>query len=250
MKIAMLTSGGDCQGLNSALRGVAKSLYCRFGNDVELYGVRDGYRGLIEDDIRKMNRNDFSGILTLGGTILGTSRQPFKSMCLPAEEYGGKTRLEKMLETCKKYKFESRSSLSGRFGQRQRHHCPGLQDRIETCFRVGGKAHNGINIVAACPKPSTTTCIGKFPLYWYRHWEMTFGFPRVFFSSSGGQKIQSTQIQLGTGELVKIAMPAAATSSVWTLHPLHRLLTLTDRTVFIVEVMGHNVRSPSHGRAG
>ena len=58
----MLTSGGDCQGLNSALRGVAKSLYCRFGNDVELYGVRDGYRGLIEDDIRKMNRNDFSGI--------------------------------------------------------------------------------------------------------------------------------------------------------------------------------------------
>ena len=84
MKIAMLTSGGDCQGLNSALRGVAKSLYCRFGNDVELYGVRDGYRGLIEDDIRKMNRNDFSGILTLGGTILGTSRQPFKSMCLPS----------------------------------------------------------------------------------------------------------------------------------------------------------------------
>ena len=95
------------------MRGVAKSLYCRFGNDVELYGVRDGYRGLIEDDIRKMNRNDFSGILTLGGTIFGTSRQPFKSMCLPAEEYGGKTRLEKMLETCKKYKFDCLVVLGG-----------------------------------------------------------------------------------------------------------------------------------------
>lgn len=141
MKIAMLTSGGDCQGLNSALRGVAKSLYCRFGNDVELYGVRDGYRGLIEDDIRKMNRNDFSGILTLGGTILGTSRQPFKSMCLPAEEYGGKTRLEKMLETCKKYKFDCLVVLAAT-----------APTRPQTCFR------RTASTLSACPNPSTTTC--------------------------------------------------------------------------------------------
>ena len=44
MKIGMLTSGGDCQGLNSALRGVAKALYYRFGKDVEIYGIRDGAR--------------------------------------------------------------------------------------------------------------------------------------------------------------------------------------------------------------
>lgn len=80
MKIGMLTSGGDCQGLNSALRGVAKTLYNEFGKDVTLYGIRDGYRGLIEGDYHPMKPEEFSDILTLGGTILGTSRQPFKMM--------------------------------------------------------------------------------------------------------------------------------------------------------------------------
>ncbi|MCQ4951012.1 6-phosphofructokinase, partial [Bittarella massiliensis (ex Durand et al. 2017)] len=41
----MLTSGGDCQGLNAALRGVAKTLYEEYGKEVEIYGIRDGYRG-------------------------------------------------------------------------------------------------------------------------------------------------------------------------------------------------------------
>ena len=77
MKVGILTSGGDCQGLNSALRGVAKSLFIHFGKEVEIYGIRDGYRGLIYGDIHRMCYDDFSGILTLGGTILGTSRQPF-----------------------------------------------------------------------------------------------------------------------------------------------------------------------------
>ena len=49
MKIGMLTSGGDCQGLNAALRGVAKTLYNEMGKGVTLYGIRDGYRGLIEE---------------------------------------------------------------------------------------------------------------------------------------------------------------------------------------------------------
>lgn len=79
-KIGLLTSGGDCQGLNAALRGIAKSLYTRFGGGVEIYGVMDGYRGLIEGIRREMKPEDFSGILTLGGTVLGTSRQPFKQL--------------------------------------------------------------------------------------------------------------------------------------------------------------------------
>jgi 6-phosphofructokinase len=79
-RIGILTSGGDCQGLNAAIRGVAKALYVRFGEDVEIYGISDGYRGLIEGDYKRMKPADFSGILTLGGTILGTSRQPFKLM--------------------------------------------------------------------------------------------------------------------------------------------------------------------------
>ena len=44
MKIGMLTSGGDCQGLNAALRGVAKALYQEFGTAVTIYGIRYGYR--------------------------------------------------------------------------------------------------------------------------------------------------------------------------------------------------------------
>ena len=79
-RIGILTSGGDCQGLNAAIRGVAKALYEEFGDNVEIYGINDGYRGLIEGNYKRMKPENFSGILTLGGTILGTSRQPFKLM--------------------------------------------------------------------------------------------------------------------------------------------------------------------------
>ena len=79
LRVGILTSGGDCQGLNAAIRGVAKALYEAF-DEVEIYGIRDGYRGLIQDDAHLMKPEDFSGILTMGGTVLGTSRQPFKLM--------------------------------------------------------------------------------------------------------------------------------------------------------------------------
>jgi 6-phosphofructokinase 1 len=85
-KIGILTSGGDCQGLNPAIRGVAKALYASFGNDVKIYGVKNGYKGLIEGNYEVMRERDFSGILTLGGTILGTSRQPFKEMRVIGED--------------------------------------------------------------------------------------------------------------------------------------------------------------------
>ena len=111
MRIGMLTSGGDCQGLNAALRGVAKTLYNEFGDKLTLYGIRDGYRGLIEGDYHAMKESDFSDILTVGGTILGTSRQPFKSM-LKAEE-NEETKLEKMLKTIKEAKFDCLVILGG-----------------------------------------------------------------------------------------------------------------------------------------
>ena len=69
MRIGMLTSGGDCQALNAAMRGVAKSLYNKV-DDVQIYGFLDGYRGLINNTYKLMDINDFSGILTIGGTIL------------------------------------------------------------------------------------------------------------------------------------------------------------------------------------
>jgi 6-phosphofructokinase len=77
-RIGILTSGGDCQGLNAAIRGLGKALYQHFGSKVELFGIEDGYRGLIEGNYHKMEPHEFSGIINLGGTILGTSRMPFK----------------------------------------------------------------------------------------------------------------------------------------------------------------------------
>ena len=79
MNIGILTSGGDCPGLNAAIRGVAKASYEMF-EDIKIYGIEDGYYGLIHGKYKTMEPFDFSGILTLGGTIFGTSRQPFKKM--------------------------------------------------------------------------------------------------------------------------------------------------------------------------
>ena len=112
MKVGMLTSGGDCQGLNSALRGVAKTLYNELGNTVTIYGIQDGYRGLIERDYHIMRPEDFSDILTRGGTILGTSRQPFKDMT-KAKEEDEETKLEKMLKTVKQEGFDCLVILGG-----------------------------------------------------------------------------------------------------------------------------------------
>ena len=75
-RVGLITSGGDCQGLNAAIRGVGKALFQKLDN-VEIYGMYDGYRGLIESDYKFMEPRDFSGILTEGGTILGTSRQRY-----------------------------------------------------------------------------------------------------------------------------------------------------------------------------
>jgi len=77
-RIGILTSGGDCPGLNAAIRGVAKAAYAHF--DAEIIGIADGYAGLIDGEWKEMKQSDFSGILTLGGTILGTSRRPFSTM--------------------------------------------------------------------------------------------------------------------------------------------------------------------------
>ena len=75
-KVGIVTSGGDCQGLNAAIRGIGKALL-QYVDNVEIFGMYDGYRGLIEGDYKFMEPQDLSGILTEGGTILGTSRQNY-----------------------------------------------------------------------------------------------------------------------------------------------------------------------------
>jgi 6-phosphofructokinase 1 len=76
-RIGILTAGGDCPGLNAAIRGVGKTAIVDYG--MEVIGFRAGYAGLIEKDYVELSESHLSGILTLGGTILGTSRvKPFK----------------------------------------------------------------------------------------------------------------------------------------------------------------------------
>ena len=70
--IGMLTAGGDSPGLNAALRGIGKSAIEDY--DMQIIGFRDGFRGLMENRIIRLDNELLSGILTLGGTILGTSR--------------------------------------------------------------------------------------------------------------------------------------------------------------------------------
>ena len=95
-RIGLLTSGGDCQALNATMRGVVKGLSNSVEN-LEVYGFDDGYKGLIYGKYRMLTAKDFSGILTQGGTILGTSRQPFKLMRVPDEK--GLDKVEAMKQT-------------------------------------------------------------------------------------------------------------------------------------------------------
>ncbi|MBU2878257.1 MULTISPECIES: 6-phosphofructokinase [Aliiglaciecola] len=73
MRIGILTGGGDCQGLNAAIRAVAKSLM--LNNNAEIIGIEDGFDGLLKRKVRQLSYADCSGILPLGGTILGTSNK-------------------------------------------------------------------------------------------------------------------------------------------------------------------------------
>ncbi len=76
-RIGILTAGGDCPGINAAIRGVGKTAIVKYGMNV--VGISDGFTGLINKEYRELTEKDLSGILTLGGTILGTSREkPFK----------------------------------------------------------------------------------------------------------------------------------------------------------------------------
>ena len=88
LRIGMLTSGGDCQALNAAMRGVVKGV-CSKRDDVEIYG----------------------GILTRGGTILGTSRQPFKLMRVPDKD--GLDKVEAMKHTYHKLNLNCLVILGG-----------------------------------------------------------------------------------------------------------------------------------------
>jgi len=77
MRIGILSAGGDCPGINATIRGVGKTALTHFG--MEVIGIKSGFLGLLEEDYLPLNEEALSGLLSLGGTILGTSREkPFK----------------------------------------------------------------------------------------------------------------------------------------------------------------------------
>ncbi len=115
-RIGMLTSGGDCQALNATMRGIAKALYHLYEDDVELFGFLDGYKGLIYEEYVRLAPLDFSGILTKGGTILGTSRQPFKLMREPDEN--GLDKVEAMKTTYRRLGLDCLYVLGGNGSQK------------------------------------------------------------------------------------------------------------------------------------
>ncbi|MGD9546587.1 MAG: 6-phosphofructokinase [Candidatus Krumholzibacteriia bacterium] len=76
--IGILTAGGDCPGLNAAIRGITKAAIQDYG--IRVVGILDGFRGLVENRTRPLESRDVSGVMTLGGTILGTARDKLHKM--------------------------------------------------------------------------------------------------------------------------------------------------------------------------
>ncbi len=109
-RIGMLTSGGDCQALNATMRGVVKGLSNNI-QELEVYGFEDGYKGMIYGNYRLLTSKDFSGILTRGGTIIGSSRQPFKLMRVPDAD--GLDKVEAMKQNYYKLRLDCLVILGG-----------------------------------------------------------------------------------------------------------------------------------------
>ena len=72
-----MTAGGDCPGINATIRGVCKTAINYYG--MEVYGIHNGFRGLLDDEVTPLTETSLGGLLTMGGTVLGTSRvKPFR----------------------------------------------------------------------------------------------------------------------------------------------------------------------------
>ncbi|MCD7738421.1 MAG: 6-phosphofructokinase [Lachnospiraceae bacterium] len=111
LRVGMLTSGGDCQALNAAMRGVVKTLLNMSDEPLEIYGFLDGYQGLIYSRFKMLTGKDFSGILTEGGTMLGTSRTPFKDIEKP--DANGLNKVDAMLQNYYKLQLDCLVILGG-----------------------------------------------------------------------------------------------------------------------------------------
>ncbi len=115
--IGILTSGGDCPGLNAAIRGVAKAAISEYG--MKVTGILDGFRGLVENRTIPLDDKNVSGILTLGGTILGTSRDKPHKMPMGGEKMD---MTEAALENIRKMQIDCLVCLGGGGTQKNAYH--------------------------------------------------------------------------------------------------------------------------------
>ncbi len=146
-KFGILTSGGDAPGLNAAIRGVARTAMDEFG--MRVFGIQGGYRGLIDNNVKELQPEDLSGILTLGGTILGTSREkPFKYT--DVNPITGRTPVESIKETYRKLELDAIVCLGG-------------NGTNTTAYRL---SQEGLNVIGM-PKTIDNDIAGT---------DMTFGF--------------------------------------------------------------------------
>jgi ATP-dependent phosphofructokinase / diphosphate-dependent phosphofructokinase len=117
-RVGILTGGGDCPGLNAVIRAVVRRALV---SQVEIVGIKNGWQGLVEDDIEPLTRDSVSGILPRGGTILGTSR---------FDPTGGAETLARLAVNWKKYGLGSiivvggEGTLSAALDMWREHHYP------------------------------------------------------------------------------------------------------------------------------
>lgn len=146
-RFGILTSGGDAPGLNAAIRGACRSAIINYG--MEIVGIRNGYRGLVTGDMFEMKSGDFSGILSRGGTILGTARdKPFKNPKI--DEKTGLLPIDTIKQNFKKWKLDALLALGGN----------------GTNTTASMLAEEGMNVVGL-PKTIDNDIVGT---------DMTFGF--------------------------------------------------------------------------
>lgn len=111
MKVGLLTSGGDCQALNATMRAIVQTLSFQTQDKAVFYGFLDGYHGLVYNQYRRLTKQDLLDGLIQGGTILGTSRMPFKEIDDPLED--GTRKVPSMIETYKNLGLDCLFILGG-----------------------------------------------------------------------------------------------------------------------------------------
>lgn len=111
-RIGILTGGGDCPGLNAVIRAVAKKAINR---GIEVTGIKDGYEGFIKGKAKRLSYNSVSGILTIGGTILGTSNKanPFRYALKRKEGLIYKDLSKQAISNFRKWKLDALVTIGG-----------------------------------------------------------------------------------------------------------------------------------------